>query len=100
MRFRVFLVSNIYGKPFVPQTRSGNEKPRQRLGFSGTYFLMHHSGSGDVTRTHDTPGMKACGDGVPQTPTLKALETSVFPCAAPVCVECSRGRSSSFMMNG
>ena len=39
MRFRVFLVSNIYGKPFVPQTRSGNEKPRQRLGFSGAYFF-------------------------------------------------------------
>ena len=57
MAFRVFLVSNIYGKPFVPRTHSGNEKPRQRLGFSGAYFLMHHSGSGDVTRTHDTPGM-------------------------------------------
>ena len=39
MAFRVFLVSNIYGKPFVPRTRSGNEKPRQRLGFSGAYFF-------------------------------------------------------------
>ena len=36
-------------------------------------------GSGDVTRTHDTPGMKACGDEAPQMPVPKNYEISGLP---------------------
>jgi len=37
------------------------------------------SGSGGRIRTNDTPGMKACGDGVSQMSKPKPLETSGFP---------------------
>ena len=40
-------------------------KTQTTSGFFGEISIsLKHLGSGDVTRTHDTPGMNACGDGV------------------------------------
>ena len=48
------------------------------------------SGSGDVTRTHDTPGMKACVDEVQKMSEPKTIETSGIPVHR-LCVSCVHG---------
>ena len=40
------------------------KKPEDSGFFAAASKQSKVSGSGDVIRTHDTPGMKACGDGV------------------------------------
>ena len=54
----IVFVANIYGGAFAARTEARNEKTQTTSGLFGCiFFLMHHGGSGDVTRTHDTPGM-------------------------------------------
>jgi len=55
------------------------KKPEDSGFFAAASKQSKVSGSGDVIRTHDTPGMKACGDGVSQMSKPKPLETSGFP---------------------
>lgn len=54
--------AHIYGEPFAVRTPFENEKAQTTPRLCRCiFFLAHHVGSGDATRTHDTPGMNACG---------------------------------------
>ena len=53
-------------------------------------LLDFFDGSGDVIRTHDTPGMKACVDEVQKMSEPKNIETSGVPVHR-LCVSCVHG---------
>lgn len=58
--------------------------------FGGASIKMTRFGSGDVIRTHDTPGMKACVDEVQKMSEPKTIETSGVPVHR-LCVSCVHG---------